>query len=140
RPKLPAPVQRYTATADTRSSHSWKRHPKAWLHLAEACSRSLGLPLARKRCPRRDKLLLLCRIDLRVAQVEILDRFHDRGGDDEPGEPLVVRGHDEPRVLAASRWRGLLPRRRACSRPRSLARGCRRQRTSSASAAAPGAA
>src|SRR6516162_3799751 len=103
RPKLPAPVQRYTATADTRSSHSWKRHPKAWLHLAEACSRSLGLPLARKRCPRRDKLLLLCRIDLRVAQVEILDRFHDRGGDYEPGEPLVVRGHDEP---GCSRRRG----------------------------------
>src|SRR5262249_35178169 len=49
------------------------------------------------------KLLLLCRIDLRVAELELLHRFYDCGGNDEPGEPLVVSGHHEPRGVLRCR-------------------------------------
>jgi hypothetical protein len=55
----------------------------------------LRLPDKRRTC--RQEFLLLRRVDFRVAKVEVFHRFHDRGGDDEPSEPLVVRRHDEPR-------------------------------------------
>lgn len=41
-------------------------------------------------------LFLLCR-DLRIFEVKLLDRLDDRRGDDKAGEPLVVRGDNEPR-------------------------------------------
>src|SRR5580698_3362200 len=41
-------------------------------------------------------LFLLCR-GLRIFEIKLLDRLDDRRGDDKAGEPLVVRGHNEPR-------------------------------------------
>src|SRR5215470_8380228 len=67
-------------------SPPWRREPEA----------AIALLLAGERRPRRRQLLLLCGIDLRVAQVKLLHRFHDRGRDYEPGEPFIVRRHDEP--------------------------------------------
>src|SRR5262245_42182422 len=53
----------------------------------------LGLELL----ARRRELLLLGGVDGGIGEVEALDRLHDRGGDDQPGEPLVVGRHHEPR-------------------------------------------
>src|SRR6516164_7950136 len=50
----------------------------------------------------RQFLLLLC-VDLRVCEIELLHRFHDRSGDNKAGKPLVVGWHHEPwRVLRCS--------------------------------------
>ena len=59
--------------------------------------RLLCLSLARECHTRGHELFLFCRVDLRVCKVEILHSVHDCGRHDEPGEPLVVGRHDEPR-------------------------------------------
>ena len=60
-------------------------------------SKKTDLPLAGKRRPRGCELFLLRRVEFRVCEAEVLQRVHDRPGDHEPGEPLVVGRHYEPR-------------------------------------------
>src|SRR5215470_11019532 len=53
--------------------------------------------------PCRCQLLPPRRVDCGEFEVEHLDCFHDRGRDHEPGEPLVVGRHDEPRHMLRCR-------------------------------------
>ncbi len=54
--------------------------------------------------PRRAacELFFLRAIDRREAQVQLFHRVDDRLGDDQAGEPLVIRGNDEPRRLGVA--------------------------------------
>src|SRR5262249_22252023 len=61
------------------------------------------LLLALELGARGGQRFLLRRVDRRVGKVELLHRFHDRGGDKEPGEPLVVGRHHVPRRLLRCR-------------------------------------
>src|SRR5262249_549994 len=59
-----------------------------------------ALRFAGQRSAQCRQLLLLRRVDLRVGEIELLHRFHNRGGDNKPCKPLVVGWHHEPgRVL-----------------------------------------
>src|SRR6201999_2237406 len=51
---------------------------------------------------RRLKLLERLAFDLRIIELEILYRLDDGRGDDDPREPLVVRGHHVPRRIVAA--------------------------------------
>ena len=58
------------------------------------------LALAGQRHPHGGQLFLLRCVDLRVGEIEAGHCLHDRRGDEEPAEPLVVGRYDEPwRVL-----------------------------------------
>src|SRR5215831_13615348 len=57
----------------------------------------------------RRQFLFLLRVHFGVGEIELLHRFHGRGGDDETGKPPVVSRHDEPgRVLRCSAANGFL--------------------------------
>src|SRR5215468_9584205 len=43
------------------------------------------------------QFLLFFRVDLRVGEIELLHRFHNRRGDHQPCKPLLVGWHHEPR-------------------------------------------
>src|SRR4029077_16911339 len=60
-------------------------------------SQPLPLPCTGKCRPDARELFPLRGVDLRVSKAEVLHRVHDRRGDKEPGEPLVVGRHDKPR-------------------------------------------
>ena len=47
--------------------------------------------------------LSLLRVDLWICEVELLHRFHNRGGDNKPRKPLVIGGHYEPRGVLGCR-------------------------------------
>src|SRR6516164_9703050 len=55
-----------------------------------------ALRLAGQCCACCRQLLLLFRVDLRVREIKLLNRFHDRSADDQSGEPPVVGWHHEP--------------------------------------------
>ena len=57
---------------------------------------AVELSLAGECRAHRGEFLLFGGVDFRVGKPEVFHRMHDRGGDDEPGKPLVVGGHDKP--------------------------------------------
>src|SRR6516165_828535 len=86
-------------------SRNRPRPPSTFTKAAASMGGSSTLPrrFARESGSCRHQLLPPRRVDCGKFEVEHLDRLHDRGGDDEPGEPLVVGRHDEPRRVPRRR-------------------------------------
>src|SRR5215469_435962 len=73
--------------------HSWPwRGSKGSAVLA-----GLALGLASQCGAHPRQFLLLRRVDLWVCEIQLLYRFHNRGGDNKPRKPLFVGWHHEPR-------------------------------------------